>query len=304
MVGVAVETVRAQTFGDWELVIVDDNGAGTDAQRRTEAALRGATDDERVAYVVREVNGGGGAARNTGIEHARGEFVAFLDDDDRWHPTKLALQTACFDASSPDVALVYGAYRTVAANGAVKTFVPAPATYGLSDLLRENSIGTTSLVMCRRAALVDVGGFDEHLRARQDVDLYVRLVRQYGLAFVDQVLVDKYEGDDGSITNDHGAILDAFGRFHAKYRTEFARDRSAHHVFLYRYGEKALRAGRYEAARSLLRGAWRLRPWTLRALMLSVLAYGPVLLRYRSLRRARPSRAPVALDRVAHDRRS
>lgn len=293
LVAVALATAQAQTYGDWELLIVDDNGRGSHDQRRTEEAVRRATDDPRVVYLVRAMNGGGGAARNTGIEHARGELVAFLDDDDRWHVSKLEVQVACFDASPTDVVLVYGAYRTVGSDGTVKTFTPPSVLYGLTDLLRGNPIGTTSLVLCRREALIAVGGFDDRLRARQDIDLYVRLAKHHPFAFVEQVLVDKVEHEGDSITKDHGAILESFEIFYRKFRSDFDGDRDAHHAYLYRFGEKALRAGRHAEARSLLWRAWRLRPSAIRALALSLVAFRPLMVRYRRWRRPRTAPQPA-----------
>jgi len=83
-VGPTLESVRDQTFRDFECIVVDDGSADGEQLRRVVEAL----EDPRFRYVRRE-NGGGGAARNTGIDEAKGEFVAFLDSDDRWLPEKL-----------------------------------------------------------------------------------------------------------------------------------------------------------------------------------------------------------------------
>ena len=106
-----VASVRAQSFADWELILVDD--ASTDGSRDLARAL--AAGDPRIRLIERAANGGAAAARNDGIRAARGRLIAFLDADDRWHPEKLARQTAFMAAGGH--ALVYSAYRRVAADG-------------------------------------------------------------------------------------------------------------------------------------------------------------------------------------------
>ena len=97
----AVGSVLAQTWTDFELLIVDDHS--TD---ETPAAIARFA-DARIRSFRHERNFGQSKALNTGIEHARGEYVAFLDDDDAWLPAKLAAQVALLDAAPPGVGLVY-----------------------------------------------------------------------------------------------------------------------------------------------------------------------------------------------------
>ncbi len=299
MLALAIATVAQQSFRDWELLVIDDNGRGSEEQRRSEAVVRARASDPRVRYVARERNGGAGASRNEGIALARGEFVAFLDDDDVWYPTKLSAQVACFDASPSDVALVYGAYRRATVGLAPKLFQPVPARRVRARLLSHNVIGTTSLVLCRRSALIDVGGFDEQLPARQDVDLYFRLAGRYPFAVAEGVLVDKVEHAGDTITKNADSVLRGHAMFYSKHRGAFLDDRNAHHAFLYSYGEKALRAGRFADARGLLRRAWTLRPKAVRALVLATVAFRPWMPWYQRARRSMAAR-----DHVAHGSRA
>lgn len=282
----AMESVLAQTYADWELLIVDDNGRGTVAQCRTEQVVRRQACDRRVRYVVHDANRGGAAARNTGIDRARGEFVAFLDDDDVWYPAKLALQVACFDGAPGEVAVVYGGYRRFMATGRSDVFTPSADSHSLGRLLRENSIGTTSLVLCRRRALLEIGGFDEELAARQDIDLYVRLAHNHGFASVPDTLLDKIDHHDDAIGKDQAGRLRAYQRFYAKHRSAFDADRRAHHAYVTMYGARMLASGDLAMARRLLWRAWRLDPRAIRSLGLAILARRPLWTHYDGFRRA------------------
>ena len=100
----AVRSVLAQTFADYE-VIIDDDGS-TDHTQEVVATLN----QPKIRAFRHEVSRGQSAAINTGTARARGEYVAFLDDDDEWLPYKLAMQVAALDAADEDVALAYGWY--------------------------------------------------------------------------------------------------------------------------------------------------------------------------------------------------
>ncbi|HEX8148862.1 MAG TPA: glycosyltransferase [Pyrinomonadaceae bacterium] len=179
----SVESVRGQTFQDWELVVVDD-GSSDDTG---EVARRLAAADARVRY-VRRPNGGQAAARNTGLAEARGRLVAFLDADDLWLPEKLALQIAVMEEKGVD--LVYTDGYIFSEDGAVPAeerfhILPGEArgVEMFRTLFTSNRIGTLS-VLVKRSALDAVGLFDED-RAYQnseDYDLWLRLAR-WGASF-------------------------------------------------------------------------------------------------------------------------
>lgn len=285
MLDQAIATVLAQTFEDWELFIVDDNGVGSPEQRKTAEIASHHTSDPRITYVPHARNLGGGAARNTGIRLARGDFVAFIDDDDAWYPEKLALQVDHLDASSRNTALVYGGFRQLRGGGTAKTFRPRPDGHTLSHLLRRNTVGPTSLVLCRREALLDVEGFDEALPARQDIDLYVRLSRGHAFTFVDDIILDKLDHDASAIGKDAGATAEAHGLFYRKYYPAYEQDPSAHRDYLVQYAEKLLAIDDLAGARRLYGRAWRLDGRALRALGLALFARRPWWHPYLTLRK-------------------
>lgn len=302
MLADVIATVMAQTFTDWELVIVDDNGAGSAAQEETEAAVRRYGTDARIHYVPHERNRGACAARNTGVHRARGTFVAFLDDDDVWHPEKLERQIACFARSGPDVALVYGGWRHVFEDGTARTFIPDGRAHRLPQLLKHNGIGSTSLVMCRRSAVLAVGGFDETLPAMQDFDLYIRLGMRYPFEYVESVLMDHRRHDSPRITNDPEAVQHANELFYAKHRRTFEADRAVHQERLRAYAYDMLRVRQFAKARRLYRSAWRVDRRSLRSLALGLFVHEPIIEAYRAVKRTLlpPSRrrAPLHADRA------
>lgn len=257
----ALDAVLGQTYRDWELIVVDDNGEGSEAQRRTGEVIARHADERRLVYLVHPVNRGGGGARNSGIRRACGEFVAFLDDDDAWDPEKLEHQVARFDEEDESVALVYCRSRVFdETSGTSATWRTDGRSHSLRHLLRRNTVGSTSLVLCRRSALEEVGGFDESLPAKQDVDLYVRLASRFSFAFVDRVLHTGYRHDGASIGKDLGGTIRAHEIFHDKHADLIAAYPEVRHHRDLAIGRLYLASGRRGDARRALWRAWRVRP--------------------------------------------
>lgn len=270
----AVASVMGQSLTSWELIIVDDNGADHEDRFETEAIVATYADDPRIRYVRHDRNRGGGAARNTGVEASTAPYVAFLDDDDEWHPDKLALQLECFEGGPSDVAMAYCRVRVVRAEtGEVTTRPTDGRSHAVRDLLRRNSIGTTSCIMCRRSAFLDVGSFDEALPARQDQDLYVRLAQRFAFAFVDEVLVTLHVHGRPRISTDANAALRAHDVFFAKHRSLIEADPEALRAMYLEQGRHLIDAGRHAEARRVLTKVWRSRPFDMAVLAQVVKTY-------------------------------
>jgi glycosyltransferase involved in cell wall biosynthesis len=190
----ALDSVDNQTFSDFETIVVDDNSA-TD--------FRPVVDEygDWVRLITHERNKGAAAARNTAIETARGEFLAFLDADDRWRATKLERQIELFESGSGDLGLVYTGFAHHDLDG--NEWIRRPSARGEIYLeeLEQDRIHPTSTVMIRRECVESVGMFDASLPSRQDYDLWIRITEQYRVDYVDEILVDKREQPD-SISTD------------------------------------------------------------------------------------------------------
>lgn len=178
----ALESVFAQTYCDYEIIVVDD-GSTDD----TEAVVAPYLD--RVTYLRQEENRGAGAARNVGIRASRGEFIAFLDADDLWHePRKLEWQVPEFD-KDPEVGLVYSDIREVFSDGTVMESLiarrPLAASGHIFENLRQLFVYADSAVV-RRQALDQVGWFDESFLSLQDRELWFRLCYRWKATLVPQ----------------------------------------------------------------------------------------------------------------------
>jgi glycosyltransferase involved in cell wall biosynthesis len=182
-VGRAVDSVLAQDYRERELIVVNDGS--TDGTR---ALL------ERYGSsitVIDQENRGMSAARNAGIREARGDYVAFLDADDRWLPQKLGKQVALMDGR-PDLGFCSTAARVENGDGHLLNLwrCPGVRTDILATLFAENAsiAGGCSAVVVRKALFDRVGLFDEHLGGFEDPDLWLRLAAVSGYACIDEPL--------------------------------------------------------------------------------------------------------------------
>ena len=178
----AIESVFAQTVNPDEIIVVDDGS--TDDPARVVGQYRN-------VILIRQQNQGLGAARNTGLKAASGEFITFLDADDRLRPPALAINLTLF-RDNPDCAFVYGAYRYIDESGAVKNTIPLhPAGEdSFAGFLTGNVVGMHATVLYRRDKLVAAGGFDRSLPACEDYDVYLRLSRWNKVAYSPEYLAD------------------------------------------------------------------------------------------------------------------
>ena len=169
----AVESVLGQSAADLELIIVDD--ASEDGTGAYLAALE--KRDTRVRIVRTPTALGGAGARNEGVRLCRGEWTAFLDDEDHWLPTKLQCQLDLLGVNPSAIACSCGYVRCLPSGSRKEVSVLANAT--LRQLLEGSALGSASLCMCSTRVLAQIGGFDSTLKSAQDMDLWIRL-RQNG----------------------------------------------------------------------------------------------------------------------------
>jgi glycosyltransferase involved in cell wall biosynthesis len=189
----AVESVFAQTFTDFEIVVVDDGS--TDDTRDTLTGY-----PSRLRYVWQQ-NQGPAAARNHGMRLARGEYVGFLDSDDVHYPEHLEAHLEKF-AEAPDAGLVYAGSEIVDHDGTlIKEFRPDPTHRGdvLEHLVLHNFI-IPSTVLMTRSCMEFAGGMNTQLWFAEDWYYWMRIASRYQIEYVDRVLV-RYQRTRGSLSH-------------------------------------------------------------------------------------------------------
>jgi len=207
----AINSVLKQSFQDFEIIIVDD--ASTDVTDN----LINTLNDRSIVYIKHKKRRGASAARNTGIEIAHGEYIAFLDSDDEWLPEKLEKQLNVFDNSSyQDLGLVYTACLEIREAKQKRTLIPNFRGDILKNLLVKNYIGYTSIPLIKKECFTKAGLFDEQLPGSQDWDMWIRIAQYYEVDFVNDILVYVYPQRDGIMKNNAGAIM-AHKRILKKY---------------------------------------------------------------------------------------
>lgn len=195
----ALDSVFNQTFHDYEIFVVDD--ASTDSTGEVIAKLN----HPKVFYFKLDQNGGQCIARNYGIRRAKGKYIAFLDSDDEWLPTKLERQLELFKNGSDRLGAVYG-YSFQKDMKKDETILSDSGYYRgdiHEKLLKGFCPPTPSLFLVRKAALDSVDGFDEELVTFVDLDLWMRIGEKYDFDYVEEPVIIKYEhiGADQYVTN-------------------------------------------------------------------------------------------------------
>ena len=194
LLGRALDSVVRQTHKDLEVIVVDDNGAGTAMQKETETVV------SRYPNVIYHVNGGNlgkAASLNWAINRARAEILAFLDDDDEFRSDKLAKQVARMEKTN--AAGVYCNYQRIFRN---KLYYRSSHAQGkdegdlaLDMLLGRNEICGGSTLLLRNSAVIETGGFDERFKRHVDWAFLVCYFRKYKLSLCDEVLVTVHMDD-------------------------------------------------------------------------------------------------------------
>jgi len=303
-IGVALDSVFAQTFPHLETIIVNDGSPDT---AELEAALEPYR--SRIHYIV-QPNQGAGAARNAGIRASRGRFLAFLDADDRWMPDFLERQLAYLETHAACDLVYADALLSGESSLAGRRFMdtaPSEGDVTLLSLVQQRCNIVLSTVVARRAVVVEAGLFDETLRRGQDFELWLRLAWSGAkLAYQRVVLAERRVRADGlsgdTISEIERAlnVLDRFGRSRMvdrEVRTALRiRMMALVDQLEIEQGKRRILEGNFAAAQYHLSAA-RERPFKLRMVLLALkVAPRAVRAAYVRLRPA-VSRLPLATVR-------
>jgi glycosyltransferase involved in cell wall biosynthesis len=233
-IGEAVDSVLRQTFCDFEYLVIDDGSVDNSA----DIIRAHARDDPRFRLVQGE-HRGLSAARNAGIQEAKGEYIAFLDGDDRWHPKFLDRQLQLIQSLPPDVGAVFCRSRLMLENGTLVFLQWQRAgRYDFDDfLVNSNPTRNGSSLLIRKSCFADVGGFDEDLRYIEDLDMWLRIAAnsKTPVLWASKYFLVDMRLRPGSITRDRAGLESALCNMLESLPAGLAYVRPA--LIAFKYGE-------------------------------------------------------------------
>lgn len=212
----AVKSIQMQTYPDIEIVIVDDNKNNSSLS----VNIKKYCQENGIIYIKQFGNSGACNARNIGVVNSQGEYIAFLDDDDEWLPSKASEQITMLKKG---YGLVFSKGINVYTNlnfkelpyGNNGNFIQNPK---FEDLLIKNYIGTTSQIMITRECFFLVNGFDPNFPARQDYDFCLRVSQHYRLYGIDHILFRHYHHSQYQISENINHTLNGYLELYVKYK--------------------------------------------------------------------------------------
>ncbi|HPP30377.1 MAG TPA: glycosyltransferase [bacterium] len=253
----AVKSLLRQTYQDFEIIIVDD-GSSDNTESLIKEMMR---IDKRIRYLKHDRNRGAAAAKNTGIKHASGRYIAFQDSDDEWISDKLEKQIITFKNAPEDVGVVYtGFWRIFPTRKVYTPYKSVRKKEGdiYYELLNHNFVGMPT-VLIKRECFEKVGLFDELLPPLEDWELFLRISKYFSFSLIDEPLVIEYESSD-SISKVKSAKITALRRMIEKHQQDFIRYSKKISKFYFQIGDYLCRYGESKEARSYLKKAFCLKP--------------------------------------------
>ncbi len=192
----ALDSVRAQTYTNLEVIIVDD-GSTDDTLSRIQK-LYG--DADWLTYIINDENQGAAASRNIGVDYAKGEYIAFQDSDDYWFPEKLERQMRLMD-EHPEAGMVYCCMERRLGNVSdvwpSKDIPMGTKSGNMYRTLLLSPMISTQTMLCRKQAFLSVGGFNANSKILQDYELSIRFSKHYDIVLADETLVIQYMTNKG-----------------------------------------------------------------------------------------------------------
>ena len=192
--GRAIKSVVNQTYKDLEILIVDDNDRGSDYSTQARKIVESFS-DSRLKFVTQKKHINGAEARNEGIRQSSGQFIAFLDDDDEWLPSKLEKELQMLQ-EHPDcdgVSCLYGEYK----NGKLFHSCPPYNGQNLHKKIFQREVAVfTSTILLKKDSLLKAGLFDNKLRRHQDLQLLLDFTKFYKICVLCEYLVKLHTDSD------------------------------------------------------------------------------------------------------------
>ena len=223
----AIDSVCAQTYREIEILVINDN-PDENAISEIKRLINKYKQSMDIKYIDYGINKGANYARNVGIANAKGKYIAFLDDDDEWLPTKIEKQVRKMEDIS-EVGIVYCNFYIMTDNKKKERKIKKiDNEYKLQAILKENFIGSTSFPLIRKSAIEEVGNFDTKMESCQEYELYIRILKKWNLACIEEELGIYYLGTGSTFKNNYKKyyngdrrIIDKHKELYIKNKTEY-----------------------------------------------------------------------------------
>lgn len=188
----AIDSVLNQHYKNIEVIVVDDNGEGSAEQRNTENILKDYITSNRILYIIHPKNMNGAAARNTGLRHSHGEYIAFLDDDDAYYPDFVSESVKVLETVPQEIGATYCNSDWILKDGSRQFKINNQSGNIISSILMRECVCSTSTILFKKAVCVQLNGFDTRFRRHQDWEFLIRYFRKNKIQLVNKVLLSKY----------------------------------------------------------------------------------------------------------------
>lgn len=190
----AISSVEKQTFKNYEIIIISDGS--TDGTNDYLCSIK----NDKIKFYINETSKGASGARNIGLDHAKGDYIAFLDDDDEWFVNHLELLFQKLSNSNDKVGLVYGWIDYYENDKLINSKHPKLKGNIFKEMLDKQAITNSSVLMIKSRVLDTIIGFDEKLLRGNDGDFIRRISKFYNVDFVPKVLCKVHVGHEDRIT--------------------------------------------------------------------------------------------------------
>jgi len=208
----AIDTVLAQTYKNVEIIIIDDA-----SETNTEQVID-SFDDDRIFYFRNKKRSGAPISRNNGIKKAKGEYIAFLDDDDEWKSEKLEKQLKEFSDEKVGLVVCYSLDKRF---DMVRVSKPKKSV-SHSDLLKSFNLSSTSSYLVLKKAIEKVGFFDVTLPSAQEYDLAIRISKHYKVKTIPEVLMIQ-NASTGQISTNWTKKIKGILALYSKYGKDYSK---------------------------------------------------------------------------------